>query len=867
MQNNKFFKIMTTALACIMTFACVACETSDVNQPSVTNKADANIKFAYAEDKIYQTYDRVVNGVQDYVLAKQGEEYMAKLMDSFSLSAFRNETESRQMIITAETDVADYNVTVSDFKNGENVLPASAFELGHEYYHNMTTTADPNTPMTPGMVPDAIIPLEYAALNDLNKIKKGENQGVFITVNVPKEQPAGVYTGTFTVQLDATVKEVTGTVTVLDYTLPDEAVARSCMVVNGMDTDFLQYLELDSSQESYWKYVEKLGEFRLSAQYMYGMKISADTVEEVEVLAEEHVKYMLKAAVNPKINTYSIRTNGKWAPINGVLNITLNEDWFMVYTKAMVEASLKEGVDLFKKATVYMGSIIDEPEGTDGMDRVDYVCEQFHDCLRRTVSYLNEIKNTAEKAENVDEAFIESMIASILKVTNVVTSSSVPDTFKQIDTYCPKIATPYGRYPEPVGSSARLEDYADLENETTSNGRTKDYWWYSHQTPYYPNPTLHIDDNGVSARVMYWMMSEYNIQGYLIWETVMVESGDTSWGQGSILHGWEQYEDISRDGGSSIGDAFMFYPGKLLGMDTPVPAVRLYYMRDGIEDYDAMYDLRENLYASLSEKYGATLNVDGILNELYASMYTLNKTYATSSDVASARKGLESLLVWANNGIGVSDFTLKADGTATAKIYAPANVQIKVNGKVLTGGQASGEGVVYTVSEKAENFIIEAAGMSVNVFTKTTEIFSADTQKVTLYTVVDNKEVVDQTAAVSVNNGAIAVGLKATNTELNYALTKTQLTSDSKSLIIVVDYSGTERTEMSIGFKALGVNGVATRGVLDTVYLHPGENVIRIDRIGDLRWDLIKEMRALTFAPQDGHSDYTLTFKNISVIG
>ena len=787
MKNNRFFKIMTTALAGMMTFAFVACDfTPGVNngepqQPPVTTNADANVKFAYAEDKIYQSYNREVNGVQDYILAKQGEEYMAKLMDSFSISAFRNETESRQMIITAETDVADYNVTVSDFKNGDNVLPASAFELGHEYYHNLSSVIDPQTPMTTGMVPDAIIPLEYAALNDLNKIKKGDNQGVFITVNVPKEQPAGVYTGKFTLTLDSTVKEFTGTVTVLDYTLPDEAVARSCMVVNGTPLDNLQYMELDNSQESYWKYVEKLGEFRLSAQYMYGMKIDATSIEEVEVLANEHVKYMLKATANPKINTYSIRTNGKREVLEGYTEekVTLNEDYFMVYTKKMVETSLKEGVDLFKKATVYMGSIIDEPEDTVGNGIVDYVCEQFHECLRQTVNYLNDIKGTAEKADNVNDEFIAQMTANILDVTNVVTSSSEPDTFEQVDTYCPKIATPWGKHPEPWNTSVKLENYANLANETTSNGRTKDYWWYTHQTPYYPNPTLHIDDNGVSARMMYWMMSEYNIKGYLIWETVAAYDGE-----GGVLHGWELYEDIFRDKGASSGDAFMFYPGKLLGMDTPVPAVRLYYMRDGIEDYDAMYDLRENLYTAMSEKYGATLNVEGILDELYASMYTFNKTYATSAELANSRKALESLLVWANNGIGVSDFTLNANGTATAKIYAPANVEIKVNGKALSGGQTAGEGVVYTVSEKAENFIIEAAGMSVNVFTRTTDIFLADTQKVSVYTLVDNKEVVDLNASVTVNNGALAVGINAATTELSYELEKTQLTADSKSLII-----------------------------------------------------------------------------------
>lgn len=746
-MRKKFFKSFTVALACCLSIGMVGCSyvnsgdsSSSSSSSGSSSSVAAEVKFAYAEDKIYQSYDREVDGQIDVALSAQGEEYMSKLTDGFSLSAFRNETESRQMIITPSSDVASYDLSVSDFKCGDQVLPAKAFSLGHEYYHNVYSVMDKNTNMSAGMIPDAIIPLEYAKSNGLNKISANENQGIFITVSVPKEQAAGVYTGTFTLTLNGQKREFTGTVTVLDYTLPDEVVARSCMVINGMPADHLMYLEGDSSQEMYWKYVEMLGDFRLSAQYMYGMKIEATSVEEVEVLADEHVTYMLLAAQNPKINTYSIRTNGKWAMVEGfsTQQATLNEDYFMVYTKKMVEATLSEGIDLFKKATVYMGSIIDEPEDTVGGGIVDYVCEQYHSCQRETVAYLESIVDTAEKASNVDDAFIEQVKASILDMTNIVTTSSETDHFEQVDTYCPKIATPGGKIPEPVGSSARLEDYADLKNQTTSNGRTKDYWWYTHQTPYYPNPTLHLDDNGVSARMMYWMMSEYDVKGYLIWETVMT----TDFTNGGQYRGWELYDNVIRDA-VSTGDAFMFYPGKLLGMDTPVPSVRLYYMRDGIEDYDAMYDLKNNLYASLGKKYAATLSVDGVLNELYASMYTLNKTYATSEELAASRSALESLLVWANHGIAISDFSIGANGKATAKIYAPNGVSISVNGKTLTGGTVTGEGVVYSVSETADNFIVEAEGMSVSLVTKVSDIFTANTDAFAAYLVENGITTVD----------------------------------------------------------------------------------------------------------------------------
>ena len=860
-MDKKIFKSFALAIACSFSISMVGCVGGgsvgdSSSDPGNFNPIEAEVKFAYAEDKIYQSYDREMNGQTDVALSAQGEEYMSKLMDVFSLSAFKNETESRQMIITPSADVANYDLSVSDFKCGDEVLSSTAFSLGHEYYHNVYSVMDKNTNMSAGMIPDAIIPLEYAKNNGLNKISANENQGIFITVSVPKEQAAGVYKGTFTLLLNGQKHEFPGTVTVLDYTLPDEVVARSCMVVNGMPSDHLMYLEGDGSQEMYWKYVEQLGEFRLSAQYMYGMKINAVTAEEVEILADEHVTYMLRAAQNPKINTYSIRTNGIFATVEGfsTQQNTLNEEYFMVYTKKMVDATLREGVDLFKKATVYMGSIIDEPEGTCGTGIVDYVCEQFHNCQRETVKYLESIVENAEKANNVDEAFIQQVKASIFNMTNIVTSSSNPSTFEQIDTYCPKIATPHGEHPEPVGSSARLEDYADLKNQTTSNGRTKDYWWYTHQTPYYPNPTLHLDDNGVSARMMYWMMSEYDIKGYLIWEMVMTSSLD---GQ---LKGWELYDNVIRDA-VSAGDAFMFYPGKLLGMDRSVPSVRLYYMRDGIEDYDAIYDLKNNLYSSLGKKYATTLSIDGALNELYASMYTLNKTYATSEDLAASRSALESLLVWANHGIAISDFSISASGKVTAKIYAPNDASISVNGKTLTIGAAAGEGVVYSISETADNFTVSAEGMSVSINTKVNDIFTASEDAFVAYLVENGVTTIDQTTQFTVADGCISFALQSSNTSFEYILQNQAIDSTTQSLIISLDYEGADKMEMTIGFR-----GALVAGTLDTVYMHPGENIIRIDRLTDLKWNVLQELKRLTFTPQNDHGNFTVKIKNVSII-
>ena len=253
------------------------------------------------------------------------------------------------------------------------------------------------------------------------------------------------------------------------------------------------------------------------------------------------------------------------------------------------------------------------------------------------------------------------------------------------------------------------------------------------------------------------------------------------------------------------------------------------------------------------------LNKDVVIEPV---LIPLNKTYATSAEVYSARRNLESLLVWANHGIAISDFNLGANGVATAKIYAPTNVEITVNGKTLTGGTAKGNGVVYTVSETAKNFVVSAEGLTLDLYTNVTDLYSASTEKVVVYTVENLKEVVAENAQILVDDGKIKVGFNKDFTEVDYVLSKDQMNSATKSLIIVLDYDGTEKIELTVGVK-----GAFIKGTLDTFYIKPGENVLRIDRINDLNWDSLEEVKRITLVPEaERNANFNLTIKNVSVI-
>ena len=797
---------------------------SSVETP-VTPEVD--LRVAYAEDKILQSYAGTSS------MEAFGERFENYLMDDFSISAFRNEYESRQIIIRPNVDIESYDVTVSDFTCDGNVLPASAFDLRHEYYHEVTTIMSTESTMQPGMYPDAMLPLSAAKEYKINKIKANENQGVLVTVKVPKDQAVGTYTGTFTVKTDGTTQTMNATVEVLDYTVPEEVTVKSCMQVSS---GHLAYLEAEVTQERYDKIVDSLKDFRLGVQWLYGMTVDTTRDEVVQQVADAQVEYMLKAAQDPAVPSYGLTTNGK---VHSYYGAVLKTEWFMIYLKTYVEASVEHNVDLFKKAYVYMGSIIDEPEGWGqiAMERVDYVCTQLEECLTEAAEYAESLGGSQE------------LIQSILNLSHVVTTRiDSPANYQKVDTYCTE--------PQYYDSSAKVDDY----REHRENGG--DYWLYTCCNPKTPYPTLHIDDNGVSARVMYWMMRDYDMTGFLMWETIGTGDGFPDHANSKPLHGIEQYEDVMRNN-TDVGDGYYYYPGKVFGLDNSVPSIRLFYMRDGAEDYDVITDLENRLYPALSTEYEAAIDGTGILNELYGSMYLLNQVYCTSGDIATAKDVLNKLMVWAEDGVAISDYQVAANGNVTAKIYAPQGVEVKINGKVATG-VASGKGLVYEVNEKSSVFQLEIGGETLTWGCEATNIFEIDADKVSfldeMQNVVENVPVAAHKYEGTVDT--LKIDVTETVHTMAYALEDGALTADSESLFVYVYLDAPEKIQMS-----LNVRGKVKR-IVDSVYVHPGYNVLRFDRLCDLEWKKIKDATSLQFSFQRPESvtTFTLNVQAINVV-
>lgn len=791
-------KLLTFLMVAII--ACGVLGSGGCQKDSKKAKVEAEINVVYGTDKVLQSYGKDTN------TQPEGIAYM----DRADFVAFKNEYESRQIIINPKSDVKKFNVNVGSFvSSAGDSIPLDAFDVRYEYYHRIGTIFDYNSKMLPGMYPDALLPLKTAQKYGLDTIAAGENQGIFITVKIPKGQPSGVYSGSFNVILNGVSEtNIPASITVLDYTMPDTVSLKTSF---QLQRGYLIQAELDNTPEMYNKHIEEMMKFRLSTAQLNAYTVNNVTYEQ-SIVAQ--IEDAVEAAQNPARSAYCIWTYTEYNDKLG--ENVLSQTKFLDSLKKYVDKSIETGINLFKKAYVYMGDIIDEPDVTGKFDLCNYVCRQYDETLAEAVEYATNVGASAE------------LVDSLSNLQNVVTGRYT-DKLPDVGCYCPTA--------DYLDTSAEVEDLKELRN----NG--KDFWWYTCTLPKIPYPTHHIDDSGISSRVMGWMAKDFEVGGFLMWETIfnlVAHEGR------KVLYGKELYDNVHR-WEDAYGDGFYFYPGRVFDLDDPVPSMRLYTIRDGMEDYEALHDF-ENICAQLSKTYGGDINVDGALGQIYSELYSSAKVYCTSADVENAKIRLASLLYLAEKGVAVSDFEINAFGTVSANIYAPIGTKVTLNGEnlIFSDNKAS-------VSGNYENFVIALDDVQIDLMNGKVKPFTID--DTARYSVLDQKYAENKNATIvkEQHNGknTVKIVLGDKDQRIYTDISSINIGKETKSIIIgvYVESNGEKRkAEILLG----GSNNI--QATLDTIYLKEGYNEIRLDRIGDVPWSKLKktERLVINFAESGG---------------
>jgi hypothetical protein len=125
-------------------------------------------------------------------------------------------------------------------------------------------------------------------------------------------------------------------------------------------------------------------------------------------------------------------------------------------------------------------------------------------------------------------------------------------------------------------------------------------WWYVCCGPGKPFANLMIEWPGIDHRILLWQTWKLRVTGFLYWGINVFASnskGERRWPDAE----WNPATFVNQQGGRHHGDGQLLYPGP---DRLPLSSIRLESFRDGIEDYEYLWLLRDAV-EKLKAKGGA----------------------------------------------------------------------------------------------------------------------------------------------------------------------------------------------------------------------------------------------------------------------
>ena len=553
-------------LACMLTGLLAACGQQSAAPTAPAAESDP-IKLWYG----YNT--------ENFMQEEPYPEQMDSRDSTLKMYGIKGDVESVQLIITPDIDIATYSVEAGDLLNAEGKkIGKSKVEIFVQWYVNVEGSY--NTGAGNGMYPDALVPFKSMRKARLNYIEAGMNQGFWIQVSIPETADAGTYTGTIAVTLDEKKYDVPVELTVYDVTMPEEVHTHSCYRI---EYDYMFKAEGTNTGDLAQAYYD----FLVSKRVM-PMLPSPAISKDYDAFVEWLVK---NCAENPKVSNYGLPyTESTDAQGNPIVSREKLMELFTKMAQKNVELRQNgnENIDLFKKALFYMGNLVDAPTGPK--------IEQVKACDL----VLTECKFAVADAYLQDYPDLYQSLLEVRSfVTTVYNEALVgSDTEGGAQTWC-SLLTDWN-------SQQQRQVYYDRQNSTDRQGG-EEAWWYGCSTPYPPFPTYHIDDELIGSRILSWMQFDYGSDGTLYWAVNNSSNSSKLWEEAVGFNG-------------AMGDGSLVYPAKKFSLMQPVSTLRLESIREGQEDYEYLWMIRQAI-EQYNEENGTDHDPEALMASLYEGLY------------------------------------------------------------------------------------------------------------------------------------------------------------------------------------------------------------------------------------------------------
>ncbi len=564
--------------------------------------------------EVWSTYNT------DKVIQQTGRNDSYHKMDAkLNVQMMRNEYEGAQLIITAGKDMS-YTLTAGTLKNSSgDVFPAENIEIYHQKYQTIKINYNGDKAFQAGdAIPDMLLPLDIAEKYGENKVLANQNQGITVEFN-SANVPAGVYTGSFTLNLDGQSQDIPVSVEVWDIEFEGRREFQSCFMIYR---DQLITGEYDNTDTMVDAYVDKLLDYKANAYvvrtYNSCEKLVADTLRQFESNNFNSVIIPFDFQLNYRVFEAEVVTPAAQAAVD--------------YIKALAKASTAEK-NLIAYAYFYPSSY-DEADIVEGRGDPSetFLCAggEYEQTLQLAVQQL---KDEGWFSEQTPE-FAQQMESDILQIPAVFTNVNF------VDKWVGELNAAFCPYVSLFNDTAVLNQYQDAAAENSYG----DLWAYTCSGPVNPYPTFHIDDGTLDMRVCGWMEKAYGITGYLYYK--VNEYGIT---RDNLENDYvdfyanpARYYDVN-------GDGFLLYPGRYYESDSPFASVRLTAYRDGMDDYDMLC-----VYEKLLSEYAKANNLedfdfDSYVDDLYHSLFSGVVAKQDSALLYAAREKLAKRILALQN--------------------------------------------------------------------------------------------------------------------------------------------------------------------------------------------------------------------------
>jgi len=467
----------------------------------------------------------------------------------------RGEYESAQLVARSDEAIANLRVELSDLAGPDGFIPATA--LSARFVGFVPIEANTyNTPReeliaeAPCELPDPLLPDEQLT------VPAGRCQPIWLTLQIPVDAGPGAYSGTVRVISDGGTLEVPVEATVWPFAVPND---RHLQYTNWLGAERIaEHHKVALWSEEFWtvldRYAQAMGEHR---QTMAWAPLSWIAITEEADGAytcdfsrfDRWVETCERHGVAERIEFQQVgRFENDWSSTT----IVLGDVW--ITERATGEAKAVPGQVALPRLLPLVEAHLRERGWLD-----------------RTLIHIADEPsqhNTKSWSEVAD--FVHEQAPGMRRIDAI----EGPYFAGHLEVMVPKLN--HLRHWWPIYQKARDEG--------------SELWFYTccHPTGLYPNRFL--DYSLLKTRILHWYNWRFGLAGYLHWG----------------LNWWtaDPFTQVTSSG-LPPGDCFIIYPGP----NGPLSSVRWEALRDGIEDYEYLWVLR-NATSRALEAIGAGTLID-----------------------------------------------------------------------------------------------------------------------------------------------------------------------------------------------------------------------------------------------------------------